>query len=97
MESNYSISPAFSNACKSLQGMKVPFKDLDLESQTALLLEIFKVFQCKPVYGDLSKYGGSGTVGRIEYNKNIGKMDSVIMIDASITGLFEKCTDLKIV
>ncbi len=96
-EGKYSIPPAFYNAYKSLRGMKIPFKELDLELQTLLLLEILKMFQCKPVYGNFSKYGGSGTAGRIEYNKNIGKLDSIMMVDSSITGLFEKCTDLKIV
>ena len=97
LQGKYSIPSAFSNVCKTLEKMEVSFSDQNLVSQTKLLVELLKVFQCKPVYAKLSEYGGSGTAGRIGYNKNICNLESIIMINSSITGLFEKHTDLKIV
>ena len=71
------------------------FESMDLTKQVQLLIEVLKVFQCKPIYGHLKEFGGStDTAGRIQYNKKIDNLE-ISMIHQSVTGLFESRMDLR--
>ncbi len=82
-----------------LEGMKKgrdKFIALDLKEQATVITEILKILHCNPVLGDITLIGGAKKAGALTIsmelvNKNI---KSIKLIDQSVTGLFEKKTEL---
>lgn len=73
---------------------KDKFLRLSLEEKCQLLLGISRFFNCSSSLSDLKKIGGSGSAGRIRKGKEISKLESCIMINQSVTGVFEKKVNL---
>lgn len=70
---------------------------LSLEEQADVIFEILKILHCNVVTGDLKLIGGSGKSGIVSINSavsNIGSVNSIKLINQSVTGLFEKETEL---
>ena len=60
------------------------------------LEEILKCFECNAVYGQLKKYGGTDSFGRLTLSSNLSGLRNrnFYLIDQSVTGFFEKRFDL---
>lgn len=83
------------NFGKKLKGKEKEFESLSCEEQSILLDEIMNCVRCKPnTVADLTKIGESRNSGKITLGKRITNCESVIMVNQSVTGLFEKRTDL---
>lgn len=81
--------------CDSLFGKKEETEELELFAnlsvleQSNVILDIIKALRCNSSRSNLSKIGGKTKAGLISVSRNIGKRESVFLINQSITGLFE--------
>lgn len=73
---------------------KEKFEKLPIKEQVNSLLNISKVFSFENQGVDLKAVGGSKQSGKMVPNKNISDRKSVLLINQSITGLFESQIDL---
>ena len=81
-------------AAKTLRNGEEDFKNLSTENQCRLLAEALKLFQCNVVLSDLSLIGGPKMAGSIRPSKVISTFSTAILINQSVTGLFEEEIDL---
>lgn len=70
------------------------FEGLEVEEQTVVLSEILKLFACKPVTADLKLLSGSPMAGALSKNATLNNKEECILINQSVTGLFETKVDL---
>ena len=72
------------------------FGQLNTMDQCKALEEILKCFECNAVYGQLKKYGGTDSFGRLTLSSNLSGLRNrnFYLIDQSVTGFFEKRFDL---
>lgn len=77
-----------------LSAEKERFKNLSLEDQTEILIEILKLFRSNRVLSDLSILGKGGHAGSLTVNSTISGYQSFKLINQSPTGVFEESVDL---
>lgn len=70
------------------------FVKLSIEEQTRTLYEILKLTMLGTLTADLTAIGGSANSGKMLMSKEISKNDEVLLINQSVTGLFEQKIDL---
>lgn len=88
----YAKRPA--DQIKTMEEGREKFENLSIEDQCMVLTQILHLFQCKPITADLRNIGGGPTAGKIQVNKNISKIQSVKLVNQSVTGLFQQEIDL---
>lgn len=87
----------YSKLYNDLVKEKSKFEQLELNEQCATIEEIIKILHCNVVTGDLSKIGLGSKFGKMTSNCNfstIKGINSVKLINQSITGLFENEVEL---
>ncbi|MEA4966603.1 MAG: type II CRISPR RNA-guided endonuclease Cas9, partial [Bacteroidaceae bacterium] len=84
------------NQCENLINKEEKFKYLSVEEQCLVLNEIIHIFQCNVVLSNLTMINLSKSAGVLLNNKFISNSKAVFMIDQSISGLFQKKTNLLI-
>ena len=75
---------------KKLEQQRDSFMELSKKDQTIVLKELLRLFKCDSSSIDLSLIGEGSQVGKITLNRDITKLNNLILIHQSITGLFEK-------
>lgn len=73
---------------------RVKFEGLSLEKQVEALLCIMKVFSFENQGINLFEVGGAKQSGKMQPSKNITDRETVLLINQSVTGLFENRIDL---
>ena len=76
-----------------VKGRKI-FSELSIEKQVDSLLKIMKVFSSDNHGIDLSDIKGSTNGGVMQINKNISDKKEIVLVNQSVTGLFESQVDL---
>lgn len=93
-----SAQTLFKNKFKSIGNVleegRERFIDLSFEQQVDTLLEIQKLFTRNNSGVNLLNIGGKAKTGVTKLNKKISNCNSIVLINQSITGLFEKDVDL---
>ncbi len=79
---------------KIVVGGRDNFLKLSIENKCVLLNEMLHLFQCQSCTADLRSIGGSREAGKLSINANIGQYSDVVIINQSITGIYEKTIDL---
>lgn len=82
----YKYRPA--NQISKLEKGREIFENISLEYQCIVLNEIISLMRCKPITANLSLINGAKEAGRIGINKVISELESVKIINQSVTGLF---------
>lgn len=73
------------------------FVGLELEEQIKSLHEIIKLTEIGPAVGDLTILGESKNCGKMLNSKNVSNSNEFLLINQSVTGLYENIIDLKTV
>ena len=87
----------FSNIANLLCDGKQKFEALSVYKQCYVLLEVLKILHCNATLGNTEDIGGSGKSGAVTISNKLPSADkakSFKLINQSITGLFEKETEL---
>ena len=92
MKTIYNKRPA--SQVKTLVNGRDDFVNCTLEEQGIVLNEILHLLQCKPLTADLSLINGSKHAGNFQINKVITNYRNAMLINQSITGLFEQKIDM---
>lgn len=92
MKTIYNKRPA--SQVKTLVNGRDDFVNCTLEEQGIVLNEILHLLQCKPLTADLSLINGSKHAGKFQINKVITNYRNAMLINQSITGLFEQKIDM---
>ncbi|MDO4778187.1 MAG: type II CRISPR RNA-guided endonuclease Cas9 [Tissierellia bacterium] len=71
------------------------FISLDLPKQCELIYNAFNLFGTTPALTDLSLIKGARDSGRLSNSSNLSRSDKILIINQSITGIFEKKWDLN--
>lgn len=79
----------YENAIKIIENGEEGFDKLSIEDKAKVLLEIFKLFQCTPEMPSLALIGGGKSMGAIRTSQNITDKQGMIIINQSITGIYE--------
>ena len=91
----------YSNRPNSMGGKLTDKRDsfinLELEDQIRCLYEIIKLTEIGPAIGDLTILGESKNCGKMLNSKNISNSNEFLLINQSVTGLYENIIDLKTV
>lgn len=83
------------NQGEELMSLREKFMQLSCEEECIVLNEILWFLRCKPTTtADLRMLGKSKNTGKMRVNKIISKHKSAILINQSVTGLFEQKIDL---
>lgn len=77
-----------------LEKEREKFNTCTIEEQCIVLNEILKLMQCKPVTADLHLINGSKNAGSFKISKIITNFNKVLLVNQSVTGLFEQKIDL---
>ena len=93
----YSNISTFKTYIPVLSEQADKFAGLPPEQQAELLYQIMHFFQCNSILTDLRVLGGKSSVGDIRMTKTISNWDKALLINQSVTGLFEQTVDLKTV
>lgn len=80
--------------CASVEKGKDKFCDLQLEEQCKVLQNLISAFATNTQNIDLSLLKESSHAGTMLLSKGIDKLDECILVNQSVTGLFEKEVDL---
>lgn len=78
----------YEKACTVIESGEERFIKLNKEDKAKALIEIFKLFQCTPDTPDFSLIGGK-KMGAIRYSYNITDKKGMMIINQSITGIYE--------
>ena len=81
---------------KDLQNGREKFIALDLKEQAFVITEILKMLKCNVDKANLTSIGGKGKAGSMSLGMKLTTKNNktVQLIDQSVTGLFEKKTEL---
>lgn len=93
----YSNISAFKTYISVLSEQADKFAGLPPEQQAELLYQIMHFFQCNRILTDLSVLDATAFAGNILITKTISNWDKALLINQSVTGLFEQTVDLKTV
>lgn len=75
---------------------KNKFQELELKEQLYILTQILNLsLICNSAKADLKLIGGSKSNGSSSINKSIMKYSSVVLVNQSVTGVYEKRVDLQ--
>lgn len=91
------LSKKFSDIGTKVQNGRERFIELSVEDQCTVISEILKILHTNVLTGDLKLIGGAGKAGVMSTNSKISEIKnvkSIKLIDQSVTGLFEKETEL---
>lgn len=91
---NSPFSVPYKTPAELLSEKREEFIGLSLENQAELLYNEMHLFQCNRVNTDLSLLGGSPNSGIISTSKKLSPDDKWLMINKSVTGLFENSVNL---
>ena len=78
----------------TIKTLRTNFSALSLLAQCKALIEILHALQCNRTLSDLSAIGGKSKVGVLVKSKNISNLSSAVLVNQSVTGLFETRVDL---
>ena len=78
----------------SLNDGKTGFYDLELSDQCRVLQSIISSFAPNTQTISLSLLGGAAHAGMVQLSKNIDKLEELVLVNQSITGLYENEVDL---
>ncbi|EHO21857.1 hypothetical protein HMPREF9466_00232 [Fusobacterium necrophorum subsp. funduliforme 1_1_36S] len=78
-----------------LESEKENFLLLSEKKQAQILIEIFTLLESNNFGANLESFGCGKKCGITKINKNIDKLEEVLLINQSPTGLFENSIDLK--
>ena len=73
---------------------RLRFIHLDIDEQLRTLSQILQITRIGTTSGDLRTIGSSAATGVMKLGKNLGKEEELLLINQSVTGLFEKQIDL---
>lgn len=76
--------PLFSNEIVKIEN-KINLEELNCEELAKIILELFKIYHCNSVNGNLKEFGLGGRIGRLSGNS----ITEGIIISKSITGIKE--------
>lgn len=93
----YSNVSTFKTYIPVLSEQADKFVGLPPEQQAELLYQIMHFFQCNRIETDLSVFGATSHAGNLFISKKISNWDKALLINQSVTGLFEQTVDLKTV
>ena len=79
---------------KTLAEKRNNFLQLSVEEKCIVLNEILHLFQCQSGSANLKLIGGPGKAGILVLNNNISKLNDIVIINQSITGIYENAIDL---
>ena len=82
---------------KTLENGYEEFNKLNLRDQSTIIQNILKLTSMSSSSADLKKIGGSSQSGVMLTNKDITKTKELLLVNQSVTGLFENVIDLKTV
>ena len=91
------LSKKFSDIGTKVQNGREKFIELSAENQCTVISEILKILHANVLTGDLKLIGGAGKAGAVTTGNKISEaknVKSIKLIDQSVTGLFEKETEL---
>lgn len=91
------LSRKFADIGSKIQNGREEFIKLSVENQCIVISEIIKILHANVMPGDLKLIGGAGKAGIVTTNNKISEIKnvkSIKLIDQSVTGLFEKETEL---
>ena len=77
-----------------LQESEDIFNKLSLEEQVNSLMSLMKIFAFENQGIDLKSFGGAKQAGKMVPSKNITERESFVLVNQSVTGLFENQIDL---
>lgn len=87
----------FNDFGNKVSAKRTLFISLPLEKQCVVLSELLKILHANVMTGNLKDIGEGSTVGKMKINSKISEIKnakSIKLIDQSVTGLFEKETEL---
>ena len=90
----YKNRPGMKNIITSISQGREKIKFASINDQVKLLTEIIKVFKVGGDGIDLTVIGGSKSTGILKINKKMSNKNSIILINQSPTGLYERKIDL---
>lgn len=79
---------------KTLLNGRTKFIELPIEEQLIVLSEVLALSRIGTTAADLTRIGGAGKSGVLIMSKNISKSKEFILINQSVTGIFENRIDL---
>ncbi len=79
----------------TLEKGKAAFLKLSKEEKCLTIGEILHLFQCRSTSANLSAIKGSPSAGVLVLNKDITKLENIVIINQSITGFYEQVIALK--
>lgn len=85
----------FSSYVKIMKNGKGVFEDLSIEEQSLVLYKLVMLSSCSSVRVDLSIINGPKEAGRILKHKDLSKYEDVVLVNQSVTGIFENSINLK--
>lgn len=88
----YQYRPA--SQVEKIENGKEKFINLSIEKQCVILDQIINLMRCKPLTANLIDIGGASIAGQLNINKKISDVQSIKIINESITGLFKQEIDL---
>ena len=88
----FSIRP--NGIADKMNSGKQKFSDLSIEKQVVILAEMLKLTSLGTMTANLTEIGASANSGKMLMNKEISNNNEVILINQSITGLYETKVDL---
>lgn len=94
---NTILKVKYSDMGKKINQKRDVFVSLDLRTQCFVLNEILKILHCNVLMGDLSKVGLAKKSGALTSNSvltEIKNVNSIYLVNQSVTGLFENKIDL---
>ena len=80
--------------CSCLKSKKGAFSELELHEQCQVLQNLISYFATSTQNIDLSLLGAGEHVGTMKLSKHIDKQEECMLINRSVTGLFENEVDL---
>lgn len=85
----------FANVLQKIKTGEGKFKELSVNDQCKVLIEILHILHANAMSGDISQIGAGKNAGKISLSKNVQpKIKTFEIINQSITGLFEKKIDI---
>lgn len=79
----------------TLEEKREKFNEISIEDKCVILYEILQLFTCNSSKANLSKIGAGKSVGNFRISSNLTGIDSIKIINQSITGFFTNEVDLK--